>query len=102
MATTDKKLYRGTLTNTKATLYTTPASTKTYIKAVSICNWTAALQKVDLWFGGKRILFLLPMPAYSSITIPFFDQILDAAELIEGNADANDKIDVHISGKEVT
>ena len=102
MATTDKKLCNLELTNAKATLYTTPAATKTYVKAVSLCNWTAALQTVDLWFDGKHIMFKLPMPAYSSITIPFFDQILDTGDLIEGNADANTKIDIYISGKEVT
>ena len=102
MATTDKKLYNGILADAKATLYTTPALTTTYVKAVSICNYTAALQTVTLIFDGTNILFQLPMPAYSSITIPFFDQILDAADLIEGNADAATKITMYISGKEVT
>ena len=102
MATTDAKIYNGTLADAKATLYTVPASTTLYVKAVSICNWTAALQTVDLWFDGVIILFKLPMPAYSSITVPFFDQILDTGDLIEGNSNAASKIDMYISGKLVT
>lgn len=104
MTTTDKKLCSGTLSESNATLYTAPASVGNYaiIKAVTLCNKTAAAATVTLKFDGIEIVAGHSIVAYDTITIPFIDQILDAGELIEGLSDTAAAINYYISGKEVT
>lgn len=102
MAVTNKRLCKGTLTTSNATLYTTPASTTTVVKAVTICNKTAAAQTVTLKFAGTEVIAGHSLAAYDTITLPFMDQILAAGELIEGLANANSAINYYISGKEIT
>lgn len=102
MAITDKRLCKGVLGATNATLYTTPEATTTIIKAVTLCNKTAAAVSATLKLAGTEVLATCGIVAYDTITIPFMDQIIEATELIEGLASAADSITYYISGKEVT
>ncbi len=102
MATLNKKLAHGTLADAKATLYTTPASTQTIIKSLILCNKTATARTVDLYFGGRLVLKSYTISAYDTYILPKIDSIIDAAELIEGNASATTAIDYIICGKEVS
>lgn len=101
MATTNKRLCKGTLTTSNATLYTVPASTTTVVKAVTICNKTATAQAVTLKFAGTEVIYQHSLAGKDTITLPFMDQILSAGELIEGLSDANSAINYYISGKEI-
>jgi hypothetical protein len=100
MAITAKVLARGTLTDTNATLYTTPAATKAIVTNIVFCNIDSSLQTVTLELDGVELCKDLAMNSKSTLT---FDlrQIVDAADLIEGLASANSAITYHISGVEV-
>lgn len=97
-----KRLYKGTVTNAKATLYTVPASTTTYVKAITVCNKDAVDHTFTIYLAGLEVVFSHTITAKDTITIPFLDQILNATELIEGNADANSMVNFYISGREVS
>ncbi|WP_135546957.1 hypothetical protein [Paenibacillus cymbidii] len=101
MGVVDKRLGKGTLTTSNATLYTVPNSTTTYIKAVNICNISGSSATVTLKFAGTEILNGQAIEANNSLAV-FFDQILNATELIEGLASAGSAITYYISGKEVS
>ena len=100
MAFVNKRLYKGTLAATEGTLYTVPAGKEALIKAVTICNITDADELVTLKFGDLEIVSEHLIMARDTITIPFWDQILTAAETIKGTASEASAINVLISGKE--
>lgn len=103
MATvTDKRLCKGTFTTSNATIYTTPALTTTFVKAVNICNKTNVDDVVTLKFAGIEILYQQLIEANNSLAVPFYDQILSAGELIEGLSGASGSITYYISGREVS
>ena len=102
MAIVDKRLCMGTFGDSEATLYTVPAATTTIVKAVTITNKTALDATVTLKFGGTEIVFQHTIMANDTITLPFIDQILEAAELIQGQAGTAAAVNYYISGKEIT
>lgn len=98
----NKRLYKGTVTATNATLYTVPILTSTYVKAITLCNNTSSDHTITIKFAGLEVISVHTIIARNTITIPFIDQILEAGELIEGSADAISSINVYISGREVS
>ena len=86
----------------EGTLYTVPALTTTIVKAVTIVNKTALDAEFTLKFAGTEVVFEHLIVANDTITIPFIDQILEAAELIQGKSDTADAVNYYISGKEVS
>jgi hypothetical protein len=101
MATTDKRLCKGVFGSSNATLYTTPALTMALVKAITICNKTNATRNFTIKFASTEVVQSHNITAYNTLTIPFMDQILNAAELIEGSADSAASVNYYISGKEV-
>lgn len=102
MAITDKRLCKGTLGNSNATLYTAPAGTTVIVKALTLCNYSSSAATATIKFDGTEVIATHSIAAYDTITIPFIDQILDPEELIEGSAGTASSINYYISGKEVT
>jgi hypothetical protein len=102
MPTIDMRLCKGTLTNSSTTLYTVPSATKTIIKALTLCNITASAVTVTISFASVSVIFTYTLLAYDTITIPFFDQIIEATELIQGSASSNSAITYYMSGKQIT
>jgi len=101
MTETSKRLCYGTLTNSNATIYTVPDATYTIIKALTLCNKTASPATVTIKFHGTEVICTYTILAYDTITIPFFDQIVHATELIEGSASSATSINYYMSGKEI-
>ena len=101
-ATVDMRLGKGTLTDSNATLYTVPAATKTIIKALTLCNITASAATVSISFASISVIYTYTLLAYDTITIPFFDQIIEATEVIEGSASSSSAITYYMSGKQIT
>ena len=99
---TDKRLCKGTLSDSNATLYTAPASTKTIVKSLSLCNITSGAITLTLKLAGTELYSGYSLAANSSVNIQCLDQIILTTELIEGSASATDSITYYISGKEVT
>ncbi len=100
----DKRLCKGTLADSNGTLYTSPTAEGGYtiIKAVTLCNKTAAAQKATIKFAGTEVISEHTVAANDTVTIPFIDQIILTTELIEGLCDAADAINYYISGKELS
>lgn len=105
MATiTDKRLCKGTLSDSSATLYTAPASAGNYaiIKAITLCNITAAEATVTILLDGTEIVCNHAVAAYDTLTIPYIDHILEEGDIIAGYSDTASAINYYISGKEIT
>lgn len=103
MAITTKRLCKGTLGTTSATLYTAPSATGNYtvVKAVTLCNGSDAAAAVTLTLAGTTLVSAHVLAARDTITIPFMDQVLQAGETIDGLAGTDAVISYYISGKEV-
>ena len=104
MATvTEKRLCKGTLTDSNATLYTAPAASGDYtvIIGITLCNKTAAAATVTIKFAGTEVIAEFTLLEHDTITIEFASQILQAGELIEGSSGTASAINYYISGKEV-
>jgi len=99
---TNKRLAAGTLSDSNATLYTVPTSTTTIVKSLILCNTTAAAVTVTLKLNGIEIMSGKSLAANETYMLSSLDQIIGAAELIEGSASAASAIKYYISGKEVT
>ena len=107
MTVSIKALADGQLAVAKATLYTTPASTKAIVRSIVLVNSDAVTRTVNVYVqrdgtNSRRIL-----PKDLSLTAGaahFFDTIttLEAADLIEGDASAASVVDYTISGVEET
>jgi hypothetical protein len=100
MATTAKVLARGTLTDANATLYTVPTSTQAIITNIVFCNVDTEGRTATLELNGVELVKDLAISAKSTITIDL-RQVIDATDLIEGEASVNSAITYHISGVEL-
>jgi len=100
MADTLKNLYKGTLGTSSATLYTVPASTKTIIKEMVICNKTGTDATVTISFDGATIIGIKIVPKNDTYVVELHS-IIEAGKIIAGLAGAASAIDVYISGIEV-
>ena len=75
-----------------------------FVKALTLCNKTATARHVTITFAGTHVISEYIIPAQggeNTITIPFFDQVMNATERIQGAAEAAAAIDYYISGREV-
>jgi len=99
---TDKRLAKGTLTDSNATLYTTPSGAKTIVKSLAVCNTSGAAATLTIKLAGKAIYAAYSLAANASLIISALDQILETGELIEGLAGTTGVLDFIISGIEVT
>lgn len=102
MADISKRLGKGTFGTTSTTVYTTPADTSAFIKAITLCNKTATDATVTLLLAGTEVIYQHTIKAKDTITIPFLDQIIQAGEAITGLAGTANAINYYISGREVT
>lgn len=101
MTITNKRLCKGTLSDSEGTLYTVPASTQAVLKALTLCNKTANPATVTLKLAGTEVIYQHTIAGNDTITIPFMDQVLDASETIAGLSDTASAINYYISGKEL-
>lgn len=93
---TPKQLGRAAITTSYATIYTTPADVRTFVKDMDIVNTTAASIDVYVSFvpsGGtagtsNAIFYASPLPAYTTLQW-CGSQILNAAETIQVKASAS-------------
>lgn len=94
-----RTLYRGTLTNALATLFTSRSNSTVRIRDIAVCNTDSVSRNVTLKLGGKFFYSALPVAAGSTVAWSGV-QVIANAELIEGLASATSVVDVHISGSE--
>ena len=101
-----KVLAEGQLPNSKTTLYTVPGGKTTIVKTILLVNSSAGSRNVNLYVKpGSTSRLISPknlsmLPGYSA---EFEDNIsLEAADVIEGSADASASVDYTIYGVEKT
>lgn len=105
-----KRLYGpALLTNAAATLYTTPANTKTKVSFIHVQNPTGSPVTLTISIGpdaaSKRIFDAYSIPAAAAgvpnSVLPFFcDFILEETEVIQGFAGTNNVMTITIDGEE--
>jgi hypothetical protein len=100
MADTLKNLYGGTLGTSSATLYTVPASTKTILKEIILCNKTATDATATVTIDSKTIVGGKTVPKNETYLIEFHS-VIEAGKIIAGLAGTASAIDIYISGIEV-
>lgn len=99
-----KSLADGQLGTTKATLYTTPEATQTIVDHIKLTNTSSSMTKCNLYFkasGGtsRRIIpYDMELEAYASFKSD--KEMLEAADIIEGDADTASVIDYVLKGIE--
>ncbi len=100
MADTLKKLASGTLGTTEATLYTVPASTKTIVKSIILCNKTSSDKYATITFAGTDVIYQHTVKAKDTLVVQM-TAILEASATIAGLASVASAINYYISGIEV-
>jgi len=102
MPVVDTRICKGSLTDSNATLYTSPSGTKTLVKSLILCNSSAAAVTVTLKLAGTDILAGQSIAANDYLSFSVLDQLIDATELIEGLASVTGVIRYYISGKQIS
>lgn len=95
-----RTVYRGTLTNSLATLFTSRSNGTVKVLDIVVCNNDSVSRNVTLKLGGKFFYGALPVAAGNSVAWTGV-QCVENGGLIEGFASAAAVVDVHITGTEV-
>lgn len=107
MATfTEKVLARQAVNNTGEIIYTVPASTKTIVKDIHICNNSAAACYVSLWLvpnagsaTDENVMFYQwNVPAKDFVHWSGWQVLEIAGDTIQALAETTDQITILISG----
>ena len=98
-----KSLADGQLATTKTTIYTTPSATQTIIKKITLVNTGSGTVTVKLYFkasgGTSRRIYRAELGDEGRGLME--DEVtLEAADIIEGEANASNAIDFVCSGVE--
>ena len=100
------RIGKGTLTDSLANIDSAavPANHLRFVKALTLCNTHSAAVDVTITFAGTNVIYkysLEKVGGENTITIPFFDQIMEATERIQGKASVTSVVDYYISGREI-
>ena len=104
MTVSIKALADGQLAAAKGTLYTTPASTQTIVRNITLINTDSSARTVNLYIkrdgtNSRRIIpNNLSLVASGGMCIYDSPITLEAADLIEGDASAATVVDYSING----
>ena len=103
MTLTAKQLADGQLASTQTTIYTTPASTTTYLKTVTLSNTGAAANTCQLWLlpsgGTARRLAYVTLQANETFTLDS-PLVMDTADALQGQATSASEVDYTMHGVE--
>lgn len=105
MPVTPKALADGQLPNTKTTLYTAPGSTTTIVKTVSLVNTGGSAVTVNLYVRpgatSRRIIEKdYSLAAGKGLYVDNTTIILEAGDLLEGDASTAAVVDFYVGGVE--
>ncbi len=103
MTTFIKSLSDGQLATSKTTLYTAPAAKQAIIKRVTLVNTSSGSVDVKLYFkasGGTSRRIFKAVLGDEGTGIMDNEVTLEAADIIEGEADAGSTVDYVLSGVE--
>lgn len=95
-----KALAFGQLPDATGTLYTTPGATQTIVALITLVNTGAAAQAINIYINGANVSgqdISLDANGKMDIRGPF---TLEAADIIEGDAENASEVDYTINGVE--
>lgn len=100
MSLSIKALADGQLANSKGTLYTTPASTQTIVKSITLYNSGAGTNVCKIYSkpgATSRVIFRVSLETleHAQYVTPI---TLEAGDLIEGDATSATEVDYTING----
>ena len=100
-----KALADGQLASSKETLYTTLANTQAIVKSVTLTNTSSSVVKVNLYVqrDGSNSRRICPKDMELAAGYTYTDDkvhTLEAADLVEGDANAGSTVDYAFSGVE--
>lgn len=106
MPVTWKRLFGpALLTNSAATKYTCPSTTKTRIRHIHISNNSGSIVNLTISIGadaaGTRIFDAFPIPA-NDVYNDYGIYVVDAAEIVQAFASTGSVLNVTIDGEEIT
>ena len=103
---TIKALGEGQLAATKGTIYTTPGSTQTIVKTITLVNTTAGALAINLYIkSGATSRRITPKDmslGAGELLESDRDYTLEAGDLIEGDAASATSVDYTVNGVEET
>lgn len=97
MAVVPSLLYRGTLTNTNATLKTTDAIATTVVTSIVATNRSSTAGWFTVTVNGFYLAYQMPVAVNQTVTIDV-KQVTGLNVVIQGLANAGSTIDLSISG----
>uniref|UniRef100_A0A7U3YCT9 Uncharacterized protein n=1 Tax=Geobacillus sp. (strain Y4.1MC1) TaxID=581103 RepID=A0A7U3YCT9_GEOS0 len=100
MATTPKRLYKGTAGTTSTTVYTVPASTTTIVKNIVLTNKTGSAATITITIAGTEVVYNYSVAANDTVVLDL-SLVMSATEIITVQAGTANAINVYISGVEV-
>ncbi|MCL6615560.1 MAG: hypothetical protein K6T39_00245 [Anoxybacillus ayderensis] len=100
MATTAKRLYKGTLGTSASTAYTVPTNTTTIVKNIMLINKTASAATATVTVAGIEVVYNYTVNANDFMVIDL-SLVMSAGETITVQAGTANAINVYISGVEV-
>ena len=100
-----KALSNGSLSDSKATLYTVPASTQTIVKSIITANTDSSARTLNIYVktDGSNSRHIFPVDlSLDAGSIAILDNVitLEEGDLIEGDASVASVVDYVISGIE--
>ncbi len=101
MADVLKSLYKGQPGTSNVTLYSTPATTTTIVKSITLCNVTGVAAAITLKAGGQYFIASYTVTPNNTVVINDLG-ILMPGELLEGSQGTSGAITVWASGMEVS
>ena len=100
-----KSLADGQLAATKGTIYTAPTAKQAIVKRITLVNTDSSARAVNLYFkasGGtsRRIIPKDLEIEANGLAVMDDEQTLEAADIIEGDANAGSTVDFTLNGVE--
>ncbi len=100
-----KSLSDGQLANSKGTIYTAPTTTQAIVKNIKLVNTNTTSENCNLYFkasgGTSRRIIVQDVPiAAKGMLIMNTEITLEAADILEGDAQTASKVDYVVSGVE--
>jgi hypothetical protein len=106
MAVFTQKRVEGQLPSTKGTLYTTPASTSSMLKVITLVNTSGSAVTINLYLKNATSRRIIPLnyslAAGAQALLEFSDHALLTGDLIEGDASSATTVDYWITLIEIT
>jgi hypothetical protein len=106
MATVNKRLSKGQISNSITSIYTAPGSAISDVKCITLHNTNSTEEQVKIYYDGSsdsdKILDIFILPLETVEWSPDFPFILNGTETIRASSTTTNKVNYLIHGRETT